>query len=155
MITPKQAPEPIDEARDTITTSKDDSNRNRKSGQASAKHRPSILRGPPRRRNGRRPMHDIGRGAFSKNGSHATANAKRRPIGARESKCDGRRETFHLATPNAEAAAILALRIYRTVKGAGWNAALSKHKPDAAPMQPKPAPLGDAVFHGIAARSRS
>ncbi len=58
-------------------------------------------------------------------------------------ECDGKRETFNLGTPNAEAAAILALRIYRTVKGAGWNAALSEHKPEAAPKQPKPATLGE------------
>ncbi len=54
----------------------------------------------------------------------------------------GRRETFNLATPNAEAAGPLALEIYRTVTGAGWDAALIKHKPKAAPKQRKPAIIG-------------
>ncbi|MDZ4288725.1 MAG: tyrosine-type recombinase/integrase [Prosthecobacter sp.] len=41
----------------------------------------------------------------------------------------GRRETFNLTTPNAEAAAGKALRIYRIVIGAGWEAARAEFKP--------------------------
>jgi integrase len=46
---------------------------------------------------------------------------------------EGRRETFNLGTPNAEAAALRALKIYRVVIGAGWTAAIAEFKPDANP----------------------
>lgn len=55
----------------------------------------------------------------------------------------GRRETFNLGTPNAEAAASRALKIYKTVVGAGWDTALTEHKPKAAPKQARPATLGE------------
>lgn len=42
----------------------------------------------------------------------------------------GRRETFNLGTPNAEAAASRALKIYRTLVGAGWEITLAEHKPE-------------------------
>lgn len=42
----------------------------------------------------------------------------------------GRRQTFTLGTTNQEAAAIKARDLYLTVKGAGWDAALAKFKPD-------------------------
>jgi integrase len=42
----------------------------------------------------------------------------------------GRRETFTLATTNKDAAAIKARDIWTTVKGAGWDAAIAKFKPD-------------------------
>jgi integrase len=54
----------------------------------------------------------------------------------------GRRETFNLDTPNSEAAATRALKIYRTIIGAGWEAAITEHKPQAAQKQPIPATLG-------------
>jgi integrase len=54
----------------------------------------------------------------------------------------GRRETFNLETPNNEAAATRALKIYRTIIGAGWDAAITEHKPQAALKQLKPATLG-------------
>ena len=41
----------------------------------------------------------------------------------------GRRETFNLGTPNAEAAGARALKIYRVLVGAGWDAALAEFKP--------------------------
>jgi integrase len=42
----------------------------------------------------------------------------------------GRRDTFNLYTPNAEAAAVRALKIYRVIMGAGWDAAIAEFKPD-------------------------
>lgn len=57
----------------------------------------------------------------------------------------GRRETFNLATPNAEAAALRALKIYKTLAGAGWDATLAEHKPAAAPKPAKPATIGEWV----------
>lgn len=60
----------------------------------------------------------------------------------------GRRETFNLATPNAEAAAGKALRIFRALIGAGWEAALAEHKPQAAAKEPKHATLG-AWFEAV------
>lgn len=42
----------------------------------------------------------------------------------------GRRETFNLATPNAEAAAVKAAQIWKTIVGAGWVAALNQFKPE-------------------------
>lgn len=54
----------------------------------------------------------------------------------------GRRETFNLGTPNAEAAAGRALNIYRAVVGAGWNAALLEYKPSAVPKATRPATVG-------------
>lgn len=46
----------------------------------------------------------------------------------------GRREQFNLRTPNAEAAAARALKIYRVVIGGGWTAALNEFKPEAATL---------------------
>lgn len=46
-----------------------------------------------------------------------------------------RREQFNLRTPNAEAAATKAQRIYKVVVGAGWTAALAEFKPDANPPE--------------------
>jgi integrase len=45
----------------------------------------------------------------------------------------GRRETFSLVKANRTEAATRAKEIYLTLKAAGWDAALSKFKPDAAP----------------------
>jgi len=42
----------------------------------------------------------------------------------------GRREQFNLHTPNAEAASVRALKIYRVIIGAGWDAAIAEFKPD-------------------------
>src|SRR5258708_31393759 len=42
----------------------------------------------------------------------------------------GRREWFNLRTPNKEAAATLAREIYLTLRGAGWDSALEKFKPE-------------------------
>lgn len=60
----------------------------------------------------------------------------------------GRRETFNLATPNAEAAAGKALKIFRTLIGAGWEATLAEHKPHAAAKESKPATVG-AWFEAV------
>ena len=57
----------------------------------------------------------------------------------------GRRETFNLATPNAETAALRALKIYKSLCGAGWDATLAEHKPAAAPKPAKPATIGEWV----------
>lgn len=54
----------------------------------------------------------------------------------------GRRETFNLGSPNAEAAAGRAVKIYRALLGAGWVAALAEYKPQATQKQPKAALLG-------------
>lgn len=52
---------------------------------------------------------------------------------------EGRRETFNLGTPNAAAAASRALKLHRTLIGAGWDAALAEYKPEAAPsITPQP-----------------
>ncbi len=57
----------------------------------------------------------------------------------------GRREQFNLRTPNAEAAATKAQRIYKVVVGAGWDSALTEFKPAAAPKPPKLATIGEWV----------
>lgn len=54
----------------------------------------------------------------------------------------GRRETFNLGTANAEAAAARAVKIYRTLIGAGWSATIAEFKPGAAQQAPKAATIG-------------
>lgn len=54
----------------------------------------------------------------------------------------GQRKTFNLQTPNAEAAAARAVKIYRTLIGAGWAAAIAQFDPEAAPKARKPATIG-------------
>lgn len=58
---------------------------------------------------------------------------------------NGRRETFNLGTPNSEAAAARALKIHRTIVGAGWDAAMTEFKPQAAPKAPKAATVGEWI----------
>ncbi len=56
---------------------------------------------------------------------------------------NGRREPFPLRTTNKAAAATKAARIYGDVMALGWDAALAKHKPDAA--KPKGSTVGDLL----------
>ena len=48
---------------------------------------------------------------------------------------NGRRESFPLRTANREAAATKAARIYTDIAALGWEAAITKHKPDEAPSK--------------------
>lgn len=56
----------------------------------------------------------------------------------------GRRETFNLGTPNGEAASARALRIYKSITGAGWNVALAEFKPETV-KQIKTATVGTLI----------
>ena len=139
MITQKQAPEPTNEASDSITTSREDSNRNRKSVQEVSKQVANVAKKAKwPKTDARHWQGRLFKNSFTRNGTRSETADWCVKI-----KHQGQRETFNLGTPNAEAAAIIALLIYRTVKGAGWNAALTEHKPEAAPKQPKAATLGE------------
>ncbi len=56
----------------------------------------------------------------------------------------GRRETFNLGSPNAEAAAGRALRIHRAVVSSGWDAALAEFKPEVK-ARPQAATVGALI----------
>ncbi len=143
MITQKQAPEPTVEASDSIAAARDDSKRNGKSGSEVAQTLSDDALTSKKKKTW--PKSDT---------RHWQARLFRRVFTARDGASQetadlcvrisfkGQRETFNLGTPNAEAAASRALQIYRAIVGAGWDAALAEHKPDAAPKQPKPATLG-------------
>lgn len=65
----------------------------------------------------------------------------------------GRREQINLRTPNAEAAATKAQRIYKEVIGAGWAVAVKEHKPQSAPT-PSAAPVVATIGELITAATR-
>jgi integrase len=48
---------------------------------------------------------------------------------------EGRRETFNLGTPNSNAAASRALKLHRTLIGAGWKAVIAEFKPNVAQVK--------------------
>lgn len=54
----------------------------------------------------------------------------------------GRRESFPLRTANKAAASAKAAQIFGDVVALGWDVAIAKHKPQAAPKQPKSATVG-------------
>lgn len=56
----------------------------------------------------------------------------------------GRRETFHLATPNAATAAAKAQAIYTSLVAVGWDATIAKFKPESLPKK-KPGTVGEVI----------
>ncbi len=139
MSTRNQASEPIATAHDDNTTSHATPKRNRKSVQEVSKQSANAAKKAKwPKTDARHWQGRLFKNSFTRNGvRQETADW------CVKIKHQGRRETFNLGTPNAEAAAVIALRIYRTVQGAGWGACISEHKPEAAPKQPKPATLGE------------
>ena len=139
MSTSNQGLESLPEPHDDNTTSHAESKRNRKSVQEVSKQAANLAKKAKWPKSDARHWQGrLFKNSFTRNGARSETADWCVKI-----KHQGQRETFNLATPNAEAAAIVALRIFRTVKGAGWDAALTEHKPEAAPKQPKPATLGE------------
>lgn len=66
----------------------------------------------------------------------------------------GKRETFNLGTPNADAAAARALKIYRVIVGSGWDAAIAEFKPDTKPAESTGNPSQTTVGQLIEAAAR-
>ncbi|RYY54195.1 MAG: hypothetical protein EOO05_20465 [Chitinophagaceae bacterium] len=119
------------------TASPEISDRNRKNGQALAKQRNTAKKTKRPKSDARHWQGRLFKNTFTRDGERQeTADWCVR------FSHQGRRETFNLDTPNAEAAAVRALKIYKTLMGAGWTAALVEHKPQAALVQPKPATIG-------------
>lgn len=113
---------------------------NQKNGQALAKHKKEVRKSKWPRTDARHWQGRLFKNTFTRDGErHETADWCVRM------SAKGRRETFNLATPNAEAAALRALKIYKSLIGAGWDATLTDHKPAAAPKPLKPATLGEWV----------
>ncbi len=145
MSASKQSPELIAESFDDKEDSRKTPNRNHKSVQEVSKQKAAKAERKAKwpKTDARHWQGRLFKNSFTRDGErHETADWCVK-VGHQ-----GRRETFNLATPNAEAAAGRALKIYRTLIGAGWGVALAEHKPQAAPKQPKAATLGawlDAV----------
>lgn len=59
----------------------------------------------------------------------------------------GRRETFNLRTPERDAAATRAVRLYKTITSEGWDAAMDAYKPKPAP---KAATVGEFINAALA-----
>lgn len=56
----------------------------------------------------------------------------------------GRRETFHLCTPNAAAASAKATAIYASLVSVGWDATIAKFKPESLPKK-KAGTVGETI----------
>jgi integrase len=105
--------------------------RNRENVQEVSKHKKTALKSKWPKSDARHWQGRVFRNSYTRDGErHETADWCVK-LGH-----EGRRETFNLATPNAEAAALRALKIYRVVIGAGWDAALAEFKPEAKAPEP-------------------
>jgi integrase len=125
---------------DGNTTSHETSNRNQKNGQEVAKHKKEAKKSKWPKTDSRHWQGRLFKNTFTRDGERQETADWCVRVSA-----NGRRETFNLATPNAEAAALRALKIYKSLAGAGWDATLAEHKPTAAPKPAKPAIIGEWV----------
>ena len=139
MSTPKQAPETLPEPNDDNAASHTAPKQNRKSGQEVAK----VVSATAKKGKWSKGDARHWTGRLFKNSFTSGDQLRQTADWCVRIAHKGKRQTFNLGTPNAEAAASRAVAIYRSIVGAGWDAALLEHKPQAAPKAAKPATLGE------------
>ena len=140
MRTANQANMRVPEHKSDNTASRDESIRHRKNVQAVSKHKTGSAERKTKwpKTDSRHWQGRLFKNSFTRDGERHETSDWCVKIGHK-----GRRETFNLATPNKETAAVRALKIYRSVLGAGWDAALAEHKPEAAPKPQRAATIGE------------